>query len=430
MIDCKLAQGHEVEDFHEEVLNVPDSYDAIADLARRIVQAPLREGWPYVEPNALEEIWKECDPDRPLGRIADISPEEAAARVEAAFLGAVCGCMLGKPLEVNPTLEEIRTAGEKSGDWPINDYISESLTENLGRQHRSWKETTRENLKYVVPDDDINYTTLGMLILEEKGIGFTKHDLMDLWLRQLPVFQTFGPERTLLIKAGMHSIGGCPEDPFEEWASIWNPRSEWCGAQIRADAYGYACSGRPALAAELAYKDASWTHRRTGIYGTMYVAAAIACAQVMDDRMEVMKTALKFVPQKSRFYEITADCIDMVEHSSDWLEGYGYINGKYGQYTHCQIYQETGSLVNSMKFAQDVGHGICIQVSQGMDTDCYGEIIGSLLGAFMGPGHLEDRWLAPFNDEIRTSLAQFYEYSLSSLAKRMAKLPALINKQL
>ena len=31
-----------------------------------------------------------------------------------------------------------------------------------------------------------------------------------------------------------------------------NPSDEQCGAMIRADAYGYACPGRPALAAELA----------------------------------------------------------------------------------------------------------------------------------------------------------------------------------
>jgi len=41
-------------------------------------------------------------------------------------------------------------------------------------------------------------------------------------------------------------------------------------------------------------------------------------------------------------------------------------------------------------------------------------------------GHLSDRWLTPFNDEIRTSLANFYERSLSAVAARMGCLPRLI----
>jgi hypothetical protein len=46
-----------------------------------------------------------------------------------------------------------------------------------------------------------------------------------------------------------------------------------------------------------------------------------------------------------------------------------------------------------------------------------------LLGAYFGPGCLEKCWLAPFNDDIHTALAWFYERSLSKLAKRMGELP-------
>jgi hypothetical protein len=35
---------------------------------------------------------------------------------------------------------------------------------------------------------------------------------------------------------------------------------------------------------------------------------------------------------------------------------------------------------------------------------------------------LEERWLAPFKDDLRTGLARFYERPLSNLAKRMGKL--------
>jgi hypothetical protein len=48
------------------------------------------------------------------------------------------------------------------------------------------------------------------------------------------------------------------------------------------------------------------------------------------------------------------------------------------------------------------------------------------MGAYFGPGYLEERWLTPFNDDLRTSLAIFYDRSLRSVAKRMARLPATI----
>jgi len=77
-----------------------------------------------------------------------------------------------------------------------------------------------------------------------------------------------------------------------------------------------------------------------------------------------------------------------------------------------------------------VGDGICIQVSQGNDTDSYGATARSLLGAYFGPGHLEERWLKPFNDTIYIALADFHEQSLSALAKRMGELPSLVDEAL
>jgi len=78
----------------------------------------------------------------------------------------------------------------------------------------------------------------------------SKEDIRDLWLRHLPITQTFGPERTLLLKAGINTLMGGDPNRLDEWVSVLNPRDEQCGAMIRADAYGYACPGRPALAAE------------------------------------------------------------------------------------------------------------------------------------------------------------------------------------
>ena len=215
------------------------------------------------------------------------------------------------------------------------------------------------------------------------------------------------------------------EADIDRWTGTWNLGEELCGAAIRVDAYGYACPGRPELAAELAWRDSSWTHRRTGIYASMFIAAAIAAAFVERDRLRIFEIALQFVPQRSRFCEVMRDCLAMVRQASDWLDGYNRIHAKYAQYRHCQLYQECGTLINTARFAENCGQAICMQVSQGMDTDCFGELIGSIMGAYFGPGHLEQRWLAPFDGRLHAALASFHENSLSAVTRRMGRLPLL-----
>jgi hypothetical protein len=127
-----------------------------------------------------------------------------------------------------------------------------------------------------------------------------------------------------------------------------------------------------------------------------------------------------------RFYRVVADSLNEVSQAKDWLDGYYRIHGKYKEYGHCQIYQESGTLINSLRFAESIGDGFCKQVMQGNDTDSYGAIAGSILGAFFGPGHLEERWLSPFQDKIHVALATFHEQCLSTLARRMGQLPAKI----
>src|SRR5262249_55724983 len=141
--------------------------------------------------------------------------------------------MLGKPVEINPTLDELRDALTRTDAWPLNDYFSERTLLALGRRNRTWVESVRERIDAVAPDDDINYTVLGMMLLEKHGLGFTKAQLRDLWLRHLPIGQTFGPERTLLLKAGINTLPGGDPDALEEWVTILNPRDEFCGAMIR-----------------------------------------------------------------------------------------------------------------------------------------------------------------------------------------------------
>ncbi len=425
IIEAKAAQGHEVDGLETQLESLPDSYDALAIFGESLRDLPMRADWEYVEPNELEEIWAQCDPNRPRGVWREITPADAAARIETAFLSSVCGCVLGKPLEIHSNLAAILKAGETTGEWPFTDYVTEALLDEIGGRHESWSQTVRANIRFVAPDDDLNYSILGMLLLEQKGADFTKSDVRRLWMHHLPIDTTFGPERTMMVRGAQSYIGeeGEWHDP-EDWANVWNPLDEKCGAQIRADAYGYACAGNPEMAATLAYRDASFSHRRTGIYATMWTAAAIAAAPVAKTPLEIFEIANQFVPQNSRFHAAVAFALEEVRQSSDWQGGHERLRAKYGHFGHCQVFFESGTLINTLHYAQNIGDGFCKQVMQGNDTDSYGATSGSILGMFFGPGHLEARWLAPFNDDIHTALAWFFERSLSTLAKRMGELPA------
>ena len=156
----------------------------------------------------------------------------------------------------------------------------------------------------------------------------------------------------------------------------------------------------------------------------MWTAAAIAAAPVAQNPPEIFEIANGFVPQNSRFGRAMATALDEVRASSDWLDGYERLRGHFGEFGHCRVFFESATLINTLFHAQNIGDGFCKQVMQGNDTDSYGATSGSILGMFFGPGHLESRWLKPFNDDLHTALAWFFERSLSTLSRRMGELPA------
>lgn len=432
----RIEQGHDLNGpaFLERIEAAATSYDGLYELALELRSPPIRADWPYCEPLAWDEIVAESEHLNPGRDWPEPDLAVAAANARTGFLASVCGCMLGKPIEVNPSLAELRAAGEAVGEWPVRDYVSGAFVEALGRGHESVGETLRENIRWVAADDDIHYTIIGMLLLEECGTGFLPDDLYNKWGMNVPPLWTWGPERSKLLEVAVnsHHLFGAGSVSDHHDVLLLNPGDELCGALIRADAYGYACPGNPDLAAWLAWKDASFTHIKTGAYGAMFTAALIALCHSADaglqgnDRLGIVEAALQRIPARTRFAEVIRDAMGKVAGAKDWLSGYAAIHGKYAEYSHCQVFQEIGTLINTLKFAESIDHGFCIQVSQGNDTDSFGATAGSILGCFFGPGYLDERWLAPFDNRIMHALADFHVYDLADLADRISLLPAKV----
>jgi hypothetical protein len=220
------------------------------------------------------------------------------ARIRSAWEGRVSGCQLGKPVELlsmSQGRDALETYLRDADALPLRDYVplvEGTLVERFGRA------CCRGQLVRAEPDDDINYTVLALLLLEEKGITFDTIDVARAWLRLLPAGVTWTAERaayrTLLARSREHfPVGGEAGFDLEECSN--NEYNDWIGAQIRTDLYGWVCPGRPALAAELARRDAALSHRGEGVYGAVFVAALGAAIPAV----ESLDAALAQIPDDS-----------------------------------------------------------------------------------------------------------------------------------
>ncbi len=376
----------------------------------------LVSDWPYVEPTALADIEATLPPSPtvPPLRLADDALRD---RLLGAWLGRCAGCNLGKPVEGWPR-DRIRRYLELADAYPIADYfpVIASPPDDL-RLNWCWRDTTRGNVEYMARDDDIDYTILGLHVLEEYGPGFGPMDIAVEWLDHLPFTQVYTAERA----AYRNLIRG---RVAPETASHRNPYREWIGAQIRADMWGYVSPGDPRRAARLAYQDASLSHTQNGVYGELWAAALIAVSFVTDDVRQALEMSLAFVPPRSRLVEAVGDVLRFHADGLDWEQARDAIEDRYyAAYSFVHTVNNAALVSAALLWGdRDFTKTIGLAVQGGWDTDCTGATAGSVFGAMHGTDALPQQWVDPLHDLVRSSIMGFDRSRLSDLAARTQRL--------
>lgn len=392
-------------------------------LTDRVQSLPLRRDYPYAEPSDLRGIRKARGRGPAVPRWRG-SKAQLADRVRGGFLGRVAGCMLGKPFE-GVDRASIRMYAEETGNWPLRTFQRSPTAVELRRilRRRPIRPVTSWQLKFYIDlcdgfpsDDDINYTVMGMEVMRRHGADFTPTDLASLWLQQLPALATCTAER-----AAYRNL-------IEGWlpprsATRHNPYREWIGAQIRADFFGYAAPGDPARAAEWAWRDASISHVRNGIYGEMWVAAMLAAAYVWPDWPAIIRAGLAQIPRRSRLHagieQILAAHAAGVPHEE-------VIDGIHREWNELTVHGWCHTISNAQIVAASLLSGgddfattIALAVAAGFDTDCNGATCGSLWGVRHGEKALPRRWLRPLRNRLKTNLSDYGFMPLDGMAERM-----------
>ncbi len=210
------------------------------------------------------------------------------------------------------------------------------------------------------------------------------------------------------------------EPPYS--AVYKNPYREWIGAQIRADYYGYINPGNPELAAEMAWRDASISHVKNGIYGAMFVAAMLAVAAVTNNIEDIILSGLAQIPYTSRLYEEIMFVFDGYKNGVSQKDCFASIHKKYDEHTGygwCHTISNAMIVAASLLYGGgDYGKSICMAVEAAFDTDCNGATVGSILGMANGINSISKVWTMPINDTLHTSIFGVGTVSISEMVKK------------
>jgi ADP-ribosylglycohydrolase len=399
-------------------LEVDPSYQTRAQaLLDQCISLETREDYPYCEPSDLEGIRAER-PDGPR-RFGKLDEAALSDRLHAAWLGRCAGCLLGKPVEgwrsttMWPYLKDL-------GKFPLRDYFrSDEPAEVMDPHNVSRSRAYIDRVPHMVEDDDTNYTITGLAIFEKHGADFTPEHVAAFWLDNLPILHTFTAER-ITYRNLVNLI------PPPNSASYRNPYREWIGAQIRADFWGYAAVGNPELAAEWAWRDASISHVKNGIYGEMWVAAMLASAPFVKDARAVIDAGLAEIPARSRLVGEIHRVIDWHEQGMNYDEAVRQIHAQWDEklgHHWCHTISNAMIVAVGLLWGEgDYELSICRAVQACFDTDCNGATVGSVFGMLHGTSALPEKWTGPLNGGLETGITGYHFVKISEMARKTMKL--------
>jgi len=343
-------------------------------------------------------------------------PEHFETRIRNAWLGRVSGCMLGKAVELFSMREghgALTRYLQQVDALPLRSYIP------FDAQYASrlvFAPCCKDQIQVSTADDDINYSVLALMLLEAHGQQMTTDDVARSWLKYLPAGSTFTAERAAyktLLSEGNEWFAEGAEPGFDLLQCADNPYSDWIGAQIRADVYGWVCPGNPERAAHLATTDAQLSHRGDGIYGAVVVAVMGAMLGAGSSLPEAVNTALQFIPENSACHSV----MQLARSLTDNPDGADQIRESFPDMSVVHTVNNLGLVIWALlRYPDDFDAAIGDVVAAGLDTDCNGATVGALW-ALQGKT-VPEHWHQPWQGKVGVSLAGLAQLDLEDLVQR------------
>ncbi len=385
----------------------------------KVHEQGVRPDFPFTEPNDYPSIIADAE-EAPV--LTGLSEAEYAERIKGAWFGRCAGVILGKPLELGWKRQDIREFLEGADAYPLDDWVpayAAKLDRTLPNTQYT-RPSTLGNVSCVQPDDDINYTVAALLLAEQKGLDFSQRDICDNWLGNLP----FNTIYSCTKQAYYHLVNLREDRPVEEQIAEFptklNPMREGINGAIRADMWGYLLPGDPRKAAALAHREATVNLVKNGIYSMLFVAGCLSAAlSAHPDVRTILAGGYAVIPRRSRLAHALHATEQWYDETGDWITVCDRIFANWGHLPFCGAIQNMCFEVLALRHGNlDYSTTITTAAMCGVDTDCTAGTIGSIVGAALGYAALEQRWIAPLHDTVKTQVANFGNGTISELVER------------
>lgn len=417
-----LSEGRCVESYEslfDEARKLPDgaAKQKIAEgIFELCMSAPQKPDFLFTEPSDLDGIFALAKGNEKLTR-----PEKDGfdLKVTGAWYGRIAGCLLGKPVEGMRTNELIPFLKE-TDNYPMYRYIRNAeITEEVINKYnfRLDGKTYPDNIQFAPADDDTNYTVLAQVIIDAFGREFTPDDVARIWISRQPQTAYCTAERVAFnnfVNGYMPPVSAVYKNPYREYI----------GAQIRADYFGYINPADPRTAAEMAWRDASISHVKNGIYGEMFVAAMLAGAATTDDFEKIIKIGLGEIPATSRLYEAVSRVLEWYRGGMKKEQVFKNIHSEWDErhnFDWCHTISNAMIVAAALLYGEDFGNSICLAVQTGFDTDCNGATVGSVYGMAKGIGSIPEEWTAPLKGILSTSITWVHNVKIKEVIDKTLK---------
>jgi len=266
----------------------------------------------------------------------------------------------------------------------------------------------------VLPNDDLDLQLCWLNAAEKYGREVNAQVLGEYWLNYVVAdWSEYG--------AGKNNLRFGLLPPVSGW--YHNHNKDSCGCFIRSEIWACLAPGHPEIAVKYAYEDAICDHADEGVYGELFCAALQSAAFVESNMEKLVDIAKAYIPADCAVAKAVDAALDCYKQGMDWREArkaiLKLVPGSFGMYRGYtdqspeedvpvgQLGYDAPSNIGLMMLGWAYGEGdfsksICIAAGCCEDGDCTAGTLGATLGILYGTKCIDEKWLAPIGDEIKT----------------------------